>query len=102
MSEDTKILEQILSEVKTRPQYRAETIEDLFRHLVAEANKHPEGTVAVSGIITLFMEVRPALDKLVFGLLDGGQLHPIWFTTVKKPIKMGKYKLGVFLIPEKE
>lgn len=99
---NTELLAKILGEVKASREYKPERIEDMFAMLVAEINKHSEGTIATSGVTTLFMEVRPALDKLVFGILDGGSLHPIWQASVKKPIKMGKYKLGVFLVPEKE
>lgn len=95
----TAILEEILAAVTRKPEFDDNVVSGLLNHLVAEAGKHTRGSIAIHGQVSLYISLKPG-DKLVFAVQNGNQGTPIFSFDIKKPVTLGKYRIGLFLIPE--
>jgi hypothetical protein len=95
------ILDDILAHVTRKPdQPSVRTIEEMFDRLIAESNRFNEGSIAMSGNLSLYVEVRAGVDKLMFVVANGNRGEPIFTINIGKPLRMGRYRLGLFLFPE--
>lgn len=76
------------------------SVTELFAALIAEANRH-QSSVAVSGILPLVIGLRKT-DHIALGTLQGSRFQAAMQIQVKNGLPMGKYRIGIFIIPERE
>ena len=75
-------------------------VKDMFEALVAEGNRRMP-SITAWGEMGLMTPLGPG-DKVAIGVLKGGRFLPSMTMGILTRIPMGKYLLGVFILPQRE